>query len=148
MNVASKKEGKHSFCLMKNVIHMTFPAIPKKEDFWCGFLGKIYFALFRLFPFLPLLLPLPFVSSSLSPSSSFWLSFVPKVKQWQWNCDCNYWHMLKDLVSIMKLSIVYYSRVEVTFNHVLTQLSSENNNKKRFGMLFMGTTLSRVYLLI
>lgn len=56
--------------------------------------------------------------------------------------------MLKDFVSIMKLSIVYYSRVEVTFNHVLTQLSSENNNKKRFGMLFMGTTLSRVYLLI
>lgn len=51
--------------------------------------------------------------------------------------------MLKDFVSIMKLSIVYYSRVEVTFNHVLTQLSSENNNNKKIWNVVYGNNIKQ-----
>lgn len=116
---------------MKNVTHVTSKLLHQILFF---FFGVLYFALL----FSPLLLCL------------CWLIFAPSVKPWHWSCDwmltVGTWQKIAfHPVPVMKLSIVYQSRVKVTLIMFLayTKLLSK---QRRFGMLCMQTTLSRVYL--
>lgn len=114
--------------LMKNVTHVTSIITP---DTFFFFFGVLYFALLL---FSPLLLCL------------CWFIFARSVKAWHWSCDwmltVGTWQKIAfHPVPVMKLSTVYQSRVKVTSIMFLayTKLLSK---QRRFGMLFMQTTLS------